>query len=79
MQASYPQNARGSLEGSTGSRVSQSPDGLCKGLRHSSLPPAGAAQQGQSEVPAPGTKVRHRWQDSEKVVILSILPIQWEQ
>ena len=41
-----------------GPRVSQSPDGFCKGLSHSSLSPAGATQQGQSEVPAPGTKVR---------------------
>ena len=40
---------------------------------------AGATHQGQSEVPAPGTKVRHRQQDGEKVVILPILLIQWEQ
>ena len=41
--------------------------------------PAGATQQGQSKAPASGTKVRCRWQDGEKVVILSILLIQWEQ
>ena len=75
MRASYPGDAGGSLEGSTG----QSPDGFPKGLSHSGLSPAGAAQQGQSEAPAPGTKVRRRWQDGEKIVILSILLIQWEQ
>ena len=62
-----------------GSRVSQSPDGFCKGLSHSSLSPAGAAQQGQSEAPASGAKVRCRWQDSVQVVVLSILVVQWEQ
>ena len=48
-------------------------------LGHCGLSPAGATQQGQSEVPAPGTKVRCRWQDGEKLVILSILLIPWEQ
>ena len=62
-----------------GSRASQSPDGFCEGLHHGGLSPAGATQQGQSEAPTPGTKVRCRWQDGEKVVILSVLLIQWEQ
>ena len=62
-----------------GSRASQSPDGFHKGVGHSGLSPVGATQQGQSEAPAPGTKVRIRWQESEKVVILSVLLIQWEQ
>ena len=62
-----------------GSRASQSPHGFCKGLSHGGLSPAGATQQEQSEAPAPGTKVRCRWQDGEKVVILPILLIQWEQ
>ena len=79
MQAIYLHDATGSLEGSVGSRASQSPDGFCKGLGHGGLSHVGATQQGQSAVPAPGTKVRHRWQDGEKVVILSILLIQWEQ
>ena len=46
MQASYLQDARGTLEGSMGSRASQSPDGFCKGLSHAGLSPAGATLQG---------------------------------